>query len=238
MHIAVLVTNTDDSPFASGHPNDAEKFRAFLQPRRPGWQISTFDLPSGEFPADLSAYDGFIIGGSPASVNDDAAWIGRLMEGVRAIVAQGVPLFGACFGHQAIAVALGGKVTRNPGGWVFGVTSTQTKDPAPWMADATAPIRVNAAHSEQVTELPPGAQVIGGNAECPHGSFRIGTRVFTTQYHPEMSQAFMAALVEEYGPKLPPEVARAARASVAQPAEIDRMANWIVGFFEQAEDRA
>lgn len=232
MHIAILVTNTDDSAFAARHPRDGEKFDNLIRPLRPHWQLTAFDLPSGAFPADLTAYDGFIIGGSPASVNDDAAWIARLMQAVPQIVALGRPLFGACFGHQAIAAALGGTVTHNPGGWVFGVTETVVTAPPAWM-DA-GPIRLNAAHSEQVTALPAGAKVLGGNADCPAGLLHWGTKVFTTQYHPEITHDFMTALVEEYADKVPPDVAATARQSLALPADSARMAGWIIGFFEQA----
>jgi GMP synthase-like glutamine amidotransferase len=232
MHIAVLVTNTDDSAFAARHPSDGQKFRDLISTLRPGWQLTAFDLPLGEFPADMSVYDGFIIGGSPASVNDDAPWIARLMQAVPQIVALGKPLFGACFGHQAVAVALGGKVTGNPGGWVFGVTETQITHPPVWMEPGL--IRLNAAHSEQVTQVPPGAEVLGSNADCAVGFLRLGNKVFTTQYHPEITHGFMAALVEEYAHDVPPEVAATARQSLAHPADADRMAGWIIGFFEQA----
>ena len=69
------------------------------------------------------------------------------------MTALGRPLFGACFGHQAIALALGGKVGANPGGWVFGVTETEIIHAAPWMKGEAGCIQVNAAHSEQVTAL-------------------------------------------------------------------------------------
>ena len=36
MHIAVLVTNTDQSAFAARHPRDAEKFTVLLKGARPG----------------------------------------------------------------------------------------------------------------------------------------------------------------------------------------------------------
>lgn len=232
MHVAILVTNTDDSAFAARHPSDRERFIDLIRPLRPHWQVTAFDLPSGEFPADLTAYDGFIIGGSPASVNDDAPWIARLLQAVPQIVALGRPLFGACFGHQAIAVALGGTVTHNPGGWVFGVTETVVTAPPAWM-DA-GPIRLNAAHFEQVTVLPAGAEVPGGNADCVAGFLRWGNKVFTTQYHPEITHEFMAALVEEYAHKVPAGVAVKAGQSLSHPADAARMAAWIIGFFEQA----
>lgn len=225
MHIAILMANTDESDFAQRHPKDGEKFARLLGPLRPDWRFTTVVVKDGEFPADLSDYDGFIITGSPASVHDDQPWVHRLMQVIREIRANGQPLFGACFGHQAIAKALGGRVERNPGGWVFGLAETQMEG---------APIRLYAAHVEQVTQLPEGAEPLGGNTDCPVGAYRIGSHVLTTQYHPEIQPDFAAALVEEYRDKLPAEVAERAAASLAQEAETGRMARRIVAFFEGA----
>ncbi len=236
MQIAVLVTNTDDSAFAARHADDAAKFRALILGLRPDWQVTGFDLPGGGFPEYPDQFDGFIIGGSPSSVHDDAGWISRLIGLIRQIVARGQPLFGACFGHQAIAKALGGQVGANPGGWVFGVTETEVLASQSWLPPGV--IRVNAAHSEQVLVLPEGAGVIAGNAACPVGAYHIGDTVFATQYHPEMTAEFMAALVEEYAAEMPAAVADAARRSLAVPADMVRMAEGIIRFFEQAQDRA
>lgn len=225
MHIAILMANTDESEFAQRHPKDGEKFARLIGPLRPDWRFTTIAVKDGEFPADLSDYDGFIITGSPASVHDEEPWVHRLMQVIRDIRAADRPLFGACFGHQAIAKALGGKVEKNPGGWVFGLAKTQMEG---------APIRLYAAHVEQVTQLPEGAEPLGGNADCPFGAYRIGPRVLTTQYHPEITEDFASALVEEYRDKLPPEVAERAKASLIRPAETARMAQRIVDFFESA----
>lgn len=211
VHLATLIANTDRSDFAARHPGDAEKFQTLIQTRRPDWQVSSFDLPSGDFPADLADFDGFIIGGSLASVKDADPWIVRLMQAIPRIVALNRPLFGTCFGHQAIAKAVGGAVGPNPGGWVFGVTQTEVRARAPWMPDQPGPVRLNAAHSEQVTRLPPGAELIGGNRACPVGFFRVGSGVFATQYHPEFTDAFVAAPVDHYAGELPPAVAKGAR---------------------------
>lgn len=116
MHIAILMANTDESEFAQRHPKDGKKFARLIGPLRPDWRFTTIAVKDGEFPADLSGYDGFIITGSPASVHDEEPWVHRLMQVIRDIRAADLPLFGACFGHQAIAKALGGRVGKNPGG--------------------------------------------------------------------------------------------------------------------------
>lgn len=224
MHIAVLVANTDESDFAQAHPKDGAKFASLLQGLRPDWRVSAFSVKDGEFPAEAERFDGWIITGSPASVHDSAAWVGRLFALIQAIVARREPLFGACFGHQAIATALGGSVGDNPGGWVFGVAETEMEG---------AKIRLYAAHREQVLTLPTGAVVLGGNDDCPVGSFAIGRNVLTTQYHPEMTHDFMTALVAEYADKLPADVAALAQRSLAHPADRDQIAARMVRFFEE-----
>jgi GMP synthase-like glutamine amidotransferase len=231
MHIAVLATNTDDSAFAARHPRDAEKFRTLLLGVRPGWRITAYDLPRGEFPSGLQGFDGVLIGGSPSSVHDGDAWIGRLMALIGEAFAEGVPLAGACFGHQAIAKALGGTVGPNPGAFVLGTAETEVISPAPWM-DQVAHFRLAAAHGEQVTALPPGAEVIGRSEGCPAACYRIGMRVFATQYHPEMTPEFLEGLVAELGPKFPEQVVAAARASLAMGTEGTRFAEWVARFFE------
>lgn len=232
MHIAVLMANTDESAFARAHPGDGEKFRVLLGQARPEWRVSVFPVKDGVFPANLAGFDGFIITGSPASARDDLPWVARLLAVIREIEALRVPLFGACFGHQAIALALGGEVAENPGGWVFGVTKTAHGGAAGWMGGDTGMVRAYAAHQEQVVVLPPGARVLGGVAACPVGSFALGDHVFTTQYHPEMTHGFVTALAEELAGVLPEAVIKAARASLVEEAEIARMRAWIIGFFE------
>jgi GMP synthase-like glutamine amidotransferase len=230
MHLGLLVTNTDDSAFAARHPRDAEKFAVMIAKARPGWRITAFDLPKGQFPLD-AAFDGWIIGGSPASVNDDAPWIARLMGLIRQIVAQGAPLFGACFGHQAIAVALGGRVGRNPDGWMLGLAGMTCLE-NPWVPAGS--LALYAAHLEQVTTLPPTARVLAASPHCPVAGFAIGDTVLTTQYHPEMTHGFITALIEEIAPKLPDGVADAARASLERQADTIRFAESIARFLEGA----
>ncbi len=228
MHIAILMANTDDSAFSDAHPKDGEKFRRLLQALRPEWRFTVYAVKDGHFPADPAGYDGFLITGSPASVHDLDPWVPQLMALIRQIVAAGLPLYGACFGHQAIAVALGGKVARNPKGWVLGRVETIQ---APINCTAQ-PISLYAAHCEQVTDLPPGARVLGGNADCRIGSFAIGQTVLTTQYHPEMTPDFIAALTEHLANDLPADVIARARASLAISADTETISHWIVAFFE------
>ena len=225
MHIALLMANTDESAFAQARPEDGAKWARLLAEVRPDWRLSVFAVKDGVFPDTLAGVDGWIISGSPASANDPVPWVDGLMALVRGIVGQGAPLFGACFGHQIIARALGGSVVRNPGDFVLGLTETRYADGA---------LALYAAHGEQVADLPPGARVLSGNADCPVGAFAIGDHILTTQYHPEITPDFMADLLDELKDRLPDDLLSRARASLARPADRAAMAGRIAAFFERA----
>ena len=223
MHIALLMTNTDESEFAQARPKDGKKFTTMIHSVRPDWSVTVFPVKDGVFPPEGARFDGWLIGGSPASVHDSDTWVGRLFALIRRLVEDGQPIFGACFGHQAIAMALGGHVAKNPGGWVFGLVETESEG---------QPVELYGSHLEQVVDLPLGAVVLGGTADCPVGSFAIPGRVMTTQYHPEMSHEFITDLVEEYASELPPEVVTRARNSLTKRADSDAIAERIARFFE------
>ena len=146
MHLAILMTNTDESDFAQRHPKDGEKFTALIQSVRPDWKLTSFSVKDDIFPADMFGFDGVIITGSPASVNDPAPWGARLRDLIRQMFDDCVPMFGACYGHQAIALALNGAVTENPNGWIFGSTRAKILDRQPWMDPLPDDFPLYAAH--------------------------------------------------------------------------------------------
>lgn len=227
MRIAILMTNTDESAFAQRHPKDGEKFSALLHRARPEWIFDVYSVKDGIFPKTLDDVDGVLITGSPASVHDNAAWIPKLEKLIRDLHSKRMPVFGACFGHQVIATALGGQVALNPDGWVLGtVTATGTAD--------DKPVSLYAAHKEQVTQLPDGAEVVAKSPDCPVAGFSIGDHILTTQYHPEMTKDFFAALVAELRFELGREISDQAERSMATDVDTDDLAEQIAHFFENA----
>lgn len=234
MHIAILVTNTDHSAFADRHPKDGEKFTRFMRSVRPDWQMSVYQVESGEFPADLTAFDGLLITGSPASIHDDFAWIPTLKNLIVEAFAAGQPIFGACFGHQAIADALGGKVGYNPDGWVFGAVEVANLEKPVWANELDDSFILYAAHKEQVETLPEGAVAIAAGPGCRYAGYSIGDKLYTTQYHPEIEHGFMEALTEELRGDLPDDVIDRSLASLKDHADGRRYAESVARFFEAA----
>lgn len=240
--LAVLTTFEGDHAFTARHPDDGAKVAAALQPLRPDWAFDTWPVSHGRWPEDPGAYDGLVITGSPASVNDDSAWIRRLEDLVRERHALRQPMLGICFGHQVIAKALGGRVAASPAGLRVGTLTSQLHSPAPWMQPAPPAVTLYGAQEEHVVALPDGAVALGGEAVCPVTYYAIGRHVFATQCHPEFYPSFMHDVLDTLHEKghLSPEAHARGRAQLAAPDDAALMRRWIVQFFEQAfvqEDR-
>jgi GMP synthase-like glutamine amidotransferase len=227
MHIGILVTNTDRSEFAKARPSDGEKFTTLLKQVRPDWTFTSVEVKDDEFPKHVSDFDGYVIGGSPSSANDPDPWIAELLEFVRSVDEAKIPTIGICFGHQAIAKALGGEVTKGPNGWGFGVAET-------WFEPLGKNMKLHAAHKEQVTRLPEGAEIVGGNEFCPIGAYVKGKHIFSTQYHPELTEEFMVDLTTEIEGVLGPEISAKARAQFKGQTQSVEFAEWMAQFLERA----
>ncbi|MHA6265161.1 type 1 glutamine amidotransferase [Arenibacterium sp. CAU 1754] len=233
MRLAILITNTDNSDFAKARPDDGEKFATLIREVRPDWSCDPYWVCRDEFPSDITGYDGVLITGSPASVSEKAPWMTRLETLIRNMVATGVPLFGACFGHQLIAKALGSRIIRNPDGWGHGRLEISRAERMPWSGPEQV-LSLYGSHIEQVEKAPDNAQVTFSGTGCPVAGFALGDTVSTIQHHPEMTHAFITDLVEHYAHDLGAEVTETARKSLVRPADRTAFAEEIARFFEHA----
>lgn len=231
MHIAILMTNTDESAFAEAHPKDGEKFTTLLQMARPEWQTTVYPVKDGVFPADISAYDGALITGSPASARSGAPWVTELLALIRQMHDLRMPLFGVCFGHQAIALALGGSIENLPSGWVHGRTENHLLTRPHWARDLPQVVSIYGSHLEYVHDLPEGAEPLMMREGINTG-FTLGRHIATTQHHPEMTHAFTLALTEEYRADMGPQVYASALESLQTEADQPALAEAIARFFE------
>lgn len=233
MRIAILITNTDDSAFAQARPDDGVKFTDLIHMARPDWTCVSFWVCKDAFPEDITLFDGVLITGSPASTNDASPWIIRLEHLIREVIACRQPLFGACFGHQLIAKALGAPIVPNPAGWGHGLLTIRRSAQTPW-AGPEDELALYGSHNEQVGDVPIGARVVFAGAGCPIAGFAVGDSVFTVQHHPEMTHEFICDLVENYADKVGPSATEAARMSLNRHADQATFAEEIARFFEHA----
>lgn len=147
-----------------------------------------------ELPSDIDNYDGYIIGGSLAGVNDDLDWIKQLTLFIRNVFYSGKKLLGICFGHQMIHHALGGVVMRSPAGWGLGAYEVTLRQDFEQL-HAGETISILAIHQDQVVRPAKCFDIIAGNDFCPNYLTRYKKQVLTVQGHPEFNFLFFSALI-------------------------------------------
>lgn len=195
-------------------------FRGLLD--QPGGTWDVIDVEHGQFPDDVADYAGYAITGSRASAYDREPWVLRLLELIREIHGRRIPLLGMCFGHQAVALALGGEVAAHPKGWDVGariLELTPTGQALPLLAQAPRPLAIHKLHADVVTRLPPGAVHLARSAHAEHEAFAMGGTTLCLQGHAEFDNEVIAEALDRLAGahRLSPAQAQAARASLATP---------------------
>ena len=137
-------------------------------------------------------------------------------------------MVGICFGHQAMAEALGGRVEKSEKGWGIGLQRYGIDRIEPWM-DGADSIAVPASHQDQVVVQPPNTEVIASSDFTPFAGLAWTDRpAISVQFHPEFEPAYAKALIEARRDKMPD--ADGAIASLDQHNDNARIAGWIRRF--------
>jgi GMP synthase (glutamine-hydrolysing) len=122
-----------------------------------------------------------ILSGGPSSVYEPGApQVGR------GIFEAGVPVFGMCYGFQAMALALGGEVRRT-GASEYGRTPVTVTDPGALLADLPGNHRVWMSHGDSVVAAPEGFTALATSPGSPVAAFEnLAKGLAGVQWHPEV----------------------------------------------------
>ncbi len=134
-----------------------------------------------------------ILSGGPSSVYAEGA-----PQVDAALFDAGVPVFGICYGFQAMAAALGGKVAQT-GLSEFGATELQVTSPGCLFAGLPLSQSVWMSHGDSVKDAPAGFVVSASTAGAPVAAFENLDRGFAgVQYHPEVMHSTHGQAVLEH----------------------------------------
>jgi len=158
------------------------------------------DLPDE---TELNLYDSFIVTGAFYSVNDDYAWITRLVKFIQWIAELNThKMFGVCFGHQIIAKSFGCTVGKNKAG--KDIWKTETLQLADGLLDKEyfkdvfgkrTDFLIMEAHGECVLTLPRSFEVLAWSDTCEYEMVSWSDNVISTQGHPEYNLDVMMNVI-------------------------------------------
>ncbi len=159
-------------------------------------RFEIYNVVRGEYPPSPAQYDAFLVTGSKADSFGGEAWIVRLREYLLIRYRAGDVLLGVCFGHQILALVLGGLTERADRGWGVGVHSYRMLQmPVPELAQRSQ-LQMLISHRDQVTRLPAGAELLAASDFCPNAAFMLDDRVLCFQGHPEFTHDFSRSLLQ------------------------------------------
>lgn len=138
-----------------------------------------FDVKEKEFPDDPEAV---LVTGSRYAVYDDREWIRPLLEKIREF-SHDIPVMGVCFGHQAVAEALGGEV-RNMNRFEIGYRQIRLGK-SRIFDDMNSVEYPFSTHEDEVVELPENFQKTAESDESIHGFQHEEKHIYGIQFHPE-----------------------------------------------------
>ncbi len=212
-----------------------DMFGALLAPQLRDATLRWYAVADGGLPTAPDDCDAWLCTGSRHSVYDDHSWVDGLKRFLRDVRDAGTPFVGICFGHQALAEALGGSVERSPQGWGVGVLEMTIERAEPWMQPPLDRCRLPYMHQDQVQRLPAGAVLLAQAPHCPVAMFRVGN-MLGIEGHPEYPAAFVEALLRARRERIGSPTVETALASLAQPADHRTVAEWIGRFIGARRD--
>lgn len=187
----------------------------------------------------IEEYSGIVVGGSPFNVTTPEAGKHEVQRRVESdltrlaeqALAADFPLLLTCYGIGVLTRLLGGEVGTAYGEQAQAVEIRLTADGAADPLVGALPERFEAlvGHKEATERLPADAQLLAGSAGCPVQIYRVGRRVYATQFHPEVSTSDFIARAQVYrhhgyfpASELREVGERLAAASVTQPQRLLR----------------
>ncbi len=197
-----------------------------------GDPVELVDVPvyQGTFPEGPDDHDAWLITGSVRGAYEDEPWISSLLDLIRDLDDARTPTLGVCFGHQAIAQALGGRVERVTT-WGLGNRPALITSREPWMDPGHDEVGVFYCHRDQVLEMPARGRVVATAEHCPVAALAIDDHMLGIQAHPEFDPRYADVLYRgRFTRNSPDGVLDDALSTLDAPLHRVDVASWMLRF--------
>ncbi|CAM1509781.1 Fc.00g001160.m01.CDS01 [Cosmosporella sp. VM-42] len=203
LHIAILETDTASESITHKHGSYGDVIesalrRGLVEAGKPieDLQVSKWEVIDAPSYPPLENIDVVFVTAGRHDADQDDPWVPRLTEFVRAAYEAKKPIMGVCYGHQIIARALGGYVSRNPRGWEITVQKLDLTATGEKLFGASS-LSLPQMHRDAVIQPPPEVDVIGSSECCDVQLLYQEGRLLTAQGHPEFDQLMTQEMLEE-----------------------------------------
>jgi GMP synthase-like glutamine amidotransferase len=230
MNIGILECDHVDERFRHIAGDYRDMLTVFLNGHTTQFKLKYFDVCNGLLPSPLDVCDAYVCTGSRFSAYDDVEWIHHLKGFIKRVHMVGLPFIGICFGHQVLAEALGGETARAPLGWGVGVHRFEVVRSEAWMQPEQMSCGLHFMHQDQVQRLPKNGVLLGASDHCPVAMFRVGETMLGIQAHPELTSAYIEALLLDRVDRIGEPKVRQALYSLKQPTDDGILARWVANF--------
>lgn len=239
MTLSICILETDNI-----RPELVEQYRGYgwmfqqLFARQPiAAEFEVFNVVQGHYPDDSRCFDAYLITGSKYDSFGQDAWIQTLRTYVLERYEHGDKLMGICFGHQLLALVLGGKTERAWQGWGVGVHQYEVIEQPAWLQPHAEQLALLISHQDQVTEPPVNATVLASSAFCPIAAYYIGDQVLCFQGHPEFVPDYSRSILNIRQDAYGEQVYQQGINSLELQHQGNMVAEWMMRFVAQPRTR-
>lgn len=152
----------------------------------------------------LEPIDCVFVGGSGkySAAGETSDWLESALKSLRVVHASGTPAFASCWGHQAMARAMGGTVVHAPetaevGSIEMRLTEAAKSDPI--YGEHAESFVAQVGHEDTVTQLPPNTTLLASSDRCRTHAYRFDDApIYCTQFHPELTREDLLRRLDAY----------------------------------------